>query len=469
MESKRFFVYLQDTHSQVTGSGHYNNAVFPSKENTPFLVDCGSFFGEKFSKEFNASFPFNPEKLNFCIITHSHLDHVGRLPMLSSQGFSGKYFCSEPTKVLLPYSLEDNNKINSNKKGKRSYGEQNLENVLKNICALDFNVPTKVSENITVTLIKNGHLPGASSVLVQIQNPIGGQSINILYSGDYSPSNMFFNVPEIPEWIRELPLTVVIEATYGDKTTGDIKHCFADNLVRAIEEDKIVVCPTNSLGRSQDVLYTIRKLQNEIPILRRIAIRQDGVLSFKYNSEYFKNTIGIDEENFDFLPFNFSYVQDQEERCRLITSKGPKIIVCSSGNGDYGSSNFYLQYLAQRSDVMVHFTSYLTSRTTGRRLIEAEKGTKVIGKFGGKTIIKRAETKFTSEFSKHARSDELISFLKKLNVKSVLINHGDIEVKETFRNIIIKEGIAEKVEILDRSMVFVIGPQGIEKSFPSKV
>ena len=467
MESRRFFVYLQDTHSEVTGSGHHNKAVFPNKEDTTFLVDCGSFQGEEHSIEYNASFPFNPENVEFVLITHNHLDHIGRLPMLSYQGFNGKCYATEATKVLLPYALQDNYRINS--KGEMFYTREDVERILNKTIGIQYNIPTKVSKNITITMLGNGHLPGAASILVQIQNPMSNDSINLLYSGDYHPTNMFFKVPEIPEWVKQLPLTVILESTYGGETTQDINYCFKENLLRAIREEKVVFCPAFSLGRTQEVLYTIRKIQDEVPSLRGVEVRQDGVLSFKYNSEYFNNTIGIDVTKREFLPYRLGYVESQTERYNLVNSKGPKIIISSSGMGSHGPAQFYLPNLLERKDAMIHFTGYLVKDTNGRRIIEADDDSVINNIFGREYVVKRAKVCFTSEFSKHAKQDELISYLKQFNnIRAVLLNHGSQEKKETLQEAIKMNGIAKHVEILSRDVVFRIGPWGIEKSFPSK-
>ena len=204
----RFYVDIMNLHHGVTGSCHICNVRFPNDENLMFLVDCGLFQGED-SEELNASFPFKAEKISFCLITHNHVDHIGRLPLLVKNFFSGKIYATDTTTKLMENALYDSCSVLRSKNDSQGlYDEEDVQKTLELCVPCDYDEGVQVHPNIKAYFFRNDHLPGAASILVQIVYN-GEEPINILFTGDYCKNNVFLYESYIPHWVLDLPLTIV--------------------------------------------------------------------------------------------------------------------------------------------------------------------------------------------------------------------------------------------------------------------
>ena len=434
----RFSYTIQAFHEGVTGSCIMVCVNFPDGSITRFLVDCGNYQGKE-QYESNFKFGFAPEKIDFVLVTHNHTDHTARLPLLIKKGFEGNIYTSHMNKVLMSPALYDSAKVLKSiaklRNEKALYTEGDVKDTLGHISSMSYNKPQSVTDNITVTFLKNGHLLGASMIFVEFSFP-GYESIYLLFTGDYSPKNTFFDVPEIPEWIRKLPISIVIESTYGDRNTTDVEKVFSSNIIKAIKNRKTVMCPAFSQGRAQEILYKLKCMQQTGELDRNIPIYIDGNLLIKYTEKY-KKCEDITAAMRDFVPENSSYVTD-DTRDDILKNSDQKIIVSSSGMGTYGPSQVYIPELITRRNVLIHFTGYLVEGSLGRDLINAVEGNTLI--IGGRARKKMADVRSTAEFSAHAKADELIEFLQQFaDLKMVLINHGEPKTKEVFAARVLEE------------------------------
>ena len=217
MGNSRFYCDIMAMHPEVTGSCILVIVKLPTRETIRFVVDCG-LFQEKDYEELNENLAFDAENIDFILVTHNHVDHIGRLPFMVKKGFRNKIYTTKTTAKLLPYSLEDSCKVikdTSKRKNKKAlYNDIDVSETLSLVKPCDYNVKTKVNDNVKVTFLKNGHLIGAAMILVQISFP-GYEDINLLFTGDYNSHNLFFDVDPIQEDILNLPLNVIQESTYG--------------------------------------------------------------------------------------------------------------------------------------------------------------------------------------------------------------------------------------------------------------
>lgn len=462
-KKSRFSYTIQAFHESVTGSCILVTVCFPDGSTNRFIVDCGNFQGkDQFESNFN--FGFNPEKVDFALITHNHTDHTARLPLLVKKGFNGPIYTSHVNTVLLPPALVDSAKVLKSiaklRNEKVLYSEGDVKDSLGQIVSVSWNKTVQLSENINATFFRNGHILGASLILVEMSFP-GYENIYILFTGDYSPKNTFFDVPELPKWVRDLPLTVVIESTYGNKNSNDVQSVFKDNIISALNSRKIVMCPVFSQGRAQEVLYCLKMMQNNGDIDTNIPIYLDGNLAIKYTEKY-KKSEDISPKMRDFLPENFSYVTDSS-RDELLSDNSQKIILSSSGMGSYGPAQIYIPELLSKENALIHFTGYCAEGTLGRKLMEAKPGTPVV--VGGRMLKKMADVRSTSEFSAHAKADELIELLHKFkDIKMVLVNHGEPEVKEIFAERVLDEVSTKNIGILGGEYAFRLDRYGYVKS-----
>lgn len=464
----RFYVDIMAMHEEVTGSCNLAIVKFPNGETLRFVTDCGLFQERKYD-ELNNALPFDPEKVDFCLITHTHVDHIGRLPYMVKKGFYRPIYVTETTNKLLPLALNDSFKVLSSvskrKNVKCLYSEADVDKTLSLLKPCRYNETIRVNDNVKITFLNNGHLVGAALILVQISYP-EYEDINLLFTGDYNNKNMFFDVNPIPKWILELPLTVIQESTYGDMDSTEVKEIFKENIKKCIESDGTVLTLVFSLGRAQEILYELKCMQENCELDSNIPIYFDGKLAIRYTNLYIKDGLGIKPEMKDFLPQNLTFV-DNESRSDVLKSTSKKIIVTTSGMGSYGPAQVYIPEYISRSNTLIHFTGYTAEGTMGGKLKNAETGSMV--EVGGLIAKKRANVEYTTEYSAHAKADEMIEFLKQFkNLKLVLVNHGESQTKNIFAERIVEEVDAKRVGLLGREYFFRIDSYGLVKTLSTK-
>lgn len=476
------FVDCVPQHNEVTGSCIYCTVRFPNKEKVKFIVDCGLFQEERYQEE-NNRFIFSPEELDFALVTHNHIDHIGRIPKLYKDGFRGKTYASKITSMLMPYALNNTAEIlcanaQKNSRSKKVieassipvfkssshaplYSSEDVEYAMENVIGKEFNESFEACKHVAVTFIQNGHLLGASCILVTITYR-GEKPIYLLFSGDYSNYNVFFDIKKMPKFLKNVPLNIIQESTYGNSSKEEIVKTFRTNLIESLKKNNSVIIPVFSLGRSQEILYELKKLQDSNVVPKNIPIYLDGKLAQSYTKFYLDNSDLIRIK--DFLPENLTFVTTYEMRQNILRDKKCKILLTTSGMGNYGPAQLYLPYFISNSNCSIHFCGYTTPNTLGYKLKNAANRDEI--EINGAKVIKRATVYSTNEFSGHAKSEDLIEFLRRFkNVKSILINHGEEETKKEYVKKVIQEVSPKAIAILRPYNCIRIGAYGIIKSY----
>ena len=465
----RFYVDIMSMNPGVTGSCNLVVVRFPAytRQKVRFIVDCG-LFQERTDEKLNNEFQFNPENIDFALITHNHVDHVGRLPLLTKKGFRGPIYTTEATKRLLPYSLWDCNKVMKEKCKRKHekliFRSEDVTTALSLVKSCKYGKEIKITDNIYATFLDNGHIVGSALIYVRITFQ-GYDDIHLLFTGDYKSENAFLDLKPVPEHILKAPITIIQESTYGDMEKSEIKPCFKENLLKCIEKKGTVIAPVFSLGRSQEILYELRCLQDEGKLSTEIPIYLDGKLAISYTYLYLTD-LGIKKEMRDFLPENLTFV-DKKSRSDLFDNEQCKIILTTSGMGSYGTAKTYIMRYISKKDALIHFTGYTTEGTLGARLKSTPDGASV--EISGIITKKLAKVEYTTEFSAHAKANEMISFLQQFeNLKLVLLNHGEQEVKELFADRIVNEVKPKNVGILGGYYLFRVDSYGLIKTLSTK-
>ena len=468
---ERFYVDIMSAHPEVTGSCNLVIVKYPDGITTRFIVDCG-LFQEREYGEYNQNFPFKEEHIEFAILTHNHVDHLGRFPLLVKNGFTGKIHTTKATALFAPLALYDSYKVlrDMSKRNTRKelYTENDVSDACSRLVGHEFNETVQLNDSIKVTFLKNGHLIGSALVLVQIschEHP----DINLLFTGDYNKENIFFDVPDLPDWILDMPITIVQESTYGDMDSAGIVKCFEKNILSALEKKGTIIATVFSLGRAQEILYMLKHMQDEGKLSVDIPIFFDGKLAHKYTRLYMSKykEIGIREEMKEFLPENLIWVDRTNRAEALDNPYFSKIIVTTSGMGTYGPAQLYIPRYISEKNCLIQFTGYCAEGTLGDRLKSAKMGDVV----SISSIIKekKADVQYSTEFSAHAKANELIDFLKQFkHLKLVLVNHGETETKRKFAERIVREVNSKMVAILNREYLFRVCPYGLVKAMSTK-
>ncbi|MDD2375938.1 MAG: MBL fold metallo-hydrolase [Clostridia bacterium] len=464
----KFFVDVMSLNEEVTGSCHLCVVKMPNHETIKFIVDCGLFQESEYYK-YNYTLPFNPDELNFALITHNHTDHIGRLPLLAKLGFRNDIYTTELTRILMYESLKDScsilSQVAKRNNTKPLYDADDLKITLGLVKEIPYYKEIQVHTNVKVRFLDNGHLIGASMILVKITYP-GEEDINMLFTGDYSSNSTFFNVGRISKKIFNLNLTVIQESTYATTYTDSIVEIFEENILKAVSENKTIIVPVFSLSRAQEIMLKIKNIQDSGKLDKTIPVYLDGKLSIKYTNIYSKYSYMFKDTAKNFFPENFSFV-DKELRADLITNTKCKIILTSSGMGSYGPAPLYINNYISSENALIHFIGYPAKGTLSRKLKNAKKDDFV--KIGGVVKQKKCDIEYTTEFSSHAKLDEILTFLKQFsNINLLLVNHGEHDCKENLAKQVIVNNLCKDVAIESRSTFYRINNNGLLKELTTK-
>lgn len=468
---KNFFnVVVTPMHSGVTGSCFYINAQFPNGLKYPLIIDCGLFQGKDEGVLNTHSFPKCFKSVENIVITHNHVDHCGRVPQLVNFGFKGEIHCSPQTAGLLDKAWNDCEKIESwNARFEKRYPRFKLTHVdkaLRMIRPFEFGVRNQVYPGMWVTLFQNAHVFGSAMVLVEYQYPDESyEPVNFLFTGDYNDKNPFFDVSEVPKELLDMPLHIVCEATYGDSTKENAREkVFEDNIVAQAKKGKEILIPTFAFERAQIVLTILRKLQDTGRLDMRIPIYVDSRLIMAYTNHYAQVAdVEFKAGMREIFPHNYKVLSCTKQREEVIEKNGPKIIVTTGGMASHGPVQQYIKHFIFNPNGVIHFTGFLCEGTTGRNMqVANENGT--LTEIGGKLVDVECLIFHTSEFSSHASQEVLIDFLSRFsNVKSINLNHGEMESKERMARAIIKRKLAKEVGNLVAKREYYFNSEELEK------
>lgn len=405
-----------------------------------FLVDCGLYQGSRTLRDRNwDKFPMPPMDMEAVILTHAHLDHIGYLPKLVKQGFSGPIYCTEATAELAKILLLDSGKLQeeeaefARKKGYSKhenpqplYTMEDAEAVFPKLVPQDFERPFKIRPNVTVTYYHAGHILGAAIVKIQIKGD--QQEKKLVFSGDLGRYHDPILYP--PARIPKADI-LWIESTYGDRVSPPVKA--EDELGRAIRDtfDRggLVIIPAFAVGRTQLVMYYLFQLmeKGKIP---KVPIFLDSPMAINATKLYldFKNDHQLaavleDEDNHPFDHPQLHYFQKQEQSRSLNEYRGNAIIISASGMATGGRVLHHLFHHISDEKNGVVFVGYQAEGTRGRRLIEGEPEIRIYGR----EVPVKAKIYQIEGLSAHADQNELMDWAEGFTdkPKMTFIIHGE--------------------------------------------
>lgn len=411
------------------------------------LVDCGLFQGLKELRERNwQEPPFDPATLDAVLITHAHIDHTGYLPRLVAQGFRGPVYASRGTADLLRILLPDSARLQEEEADYRNrhglskhkpalplYTEDDAREAIKLIERVENTGETReVARGIHAGFRIAGHILGSSLVLVDLEGAgEDKKGRRVLFSGDLG----HYDQPIIPDPVSPPACDyLLVESTYGDRLHDPEKPEDAlERIIKdAVKRGGPVLIPAFAIGRTQEIVYLIRELEDEkrIPIL---PVRVDSPMAAAATQAYANRKEEHDEEYASILrerrhPLktrSMVIASSREESKRLNSESGVRIIVSASGMMTGGRVLHHALRILPDERATIVFVGYQAAGTTGRRILDGDREVKVMGQY----VPVRCQIERIGGFSAHADWKEVLRWLEGMPSapRMTFLTHGEPE------------------------------------------
>ncbi len=408
-------------------------------DHTKLMIDCGMFQGLKELRERNwEPLPIEVTNLDYVLLTHGHLDHVGYLPRLVKEGFKGDIIATEPTLAITEIVLKDSGKIHEEdaKRAKEEgyskhenpepfYTLKEAEETLKFFKSADEGKWFDINDEIKARFNYNGHIIGATFIELDIYGK------RFVFSGDIGrPHDLLLYPPKKPEKADYL----FIETTYGNRLhpKEELNNVFETAILNALRNHGNIIIPSFAIERLQVLMYLLWKYQKEDEI-PPIAIYVDSPMGNRVIQvfETYANWHRLPMKEFKQMMRKIKIVTSYKETWETINTKKSKIVIAGSGMVTGGRVLTYLKQLIDEPETIVILVGYQAEGTRGRQLIEGAKELKFFGKY----YPVNATVESIHSLSAHADQRELLEWLENLTTKpkQVFLIHGEPTAADAFR------------------------------------
>ncbi len=424
---------------EVTGSMHLIEA-----DGMRIAIDCGMFQGRRDeSNRKNRTFPFDVKNIHALILTHAHVDHCGRLPLLVKNGYGGRIYSTPATRDLCALLLPDSAHIQQedakylNKKRERKgeppiepfYGDDDAVAALRLYQTVALNQPFYVTRRLRATFLPAGHMLGAAMVLLEYDAD-DGKKTTLLFSGDVGR----FNMPMLPD-PSPFPRCdyLICESTYGGRKhppNDDLREQLADVVNDTVKRGGKLIIPAFSVGRTQVIAYFLHQLLNEekipqLPIYVDSPLAVNATEVFRLHPELFdREARAFQHETGDILGAECcNYIRDVEDSKAINRRRKPCIIISASGMCEAGRVLHHLKNNIQNSKNTVLIVGFQAAHTLGRRIVEKQPQVRIFNQ----TYKLKAKVEVLNGFSAHADRDELERLYRPIapDCRRAFLVHGE--------------------------------------------
>ena len=447
----------------VTGSCH----LLTLDNGYRILLDCGLYQGnDPDFDDFNQEWGFDPSSIDVVILSHSHIDHSGRIPRLIRDGFEGEVICTSATRDLSAIMLTDSAFIQEkdteflNRRRKRQ-GQKPLEplytvvdarKAMDHFVGIGYDRWFKITDGVEVYFADAGHILGSSSVTLRFRDAYAPDRY-IGFTGDIGRPHR----PILKDPTPIMPCDYLIcESTYGGESHQGVPEDRTDLLEvihhTCIEKKGKLIIPAFSVGRTQELIFMMDQLENE-GLLPRIPVYVDSPMAIDATSVFRMHPECFDEAMLSYIekdsePFGFGklrYTKKVEASKAINLDPGPAIIVSASGMMQAGRIKHHLSHGIEDERNTILVVGFCAEGTLGRLIRDGVSEVKIFGE----TKQVKAEIHILDSFSAHGDQEEMLSFLRKQKtetVKKIFLVHGEIGRQKVFKEALQARGFA-KVDI----------------------
>jgi metallo-beta-lactamase family protein len=402
------------------------------------------------SKEFE----FNPAEIDFMLLSHAHIDHCGRIPLLVKRGFKGKIYCSDATADLLDIMLKDSASIHEreaewkNRKNQRAgkrlveplYTAEDAAAALKLVTPVLYNQLLDINEEVKAVFNDAGHILGSSIIELFIEE--NNDVTKVVFSGDLGMKGR--PILRDPTIIKKADF-LIMETTYGNRVhekNSDSIEKLIDIVLKTTKRGGTVVIPSFAVGRTQELIFEFNKFFEEHSEykddLKDIMVYIDSPMATSATEVFRKNAQVFDDETREYIlrgdhPLDFKnlrFTRTSEESQALNSDPAPKIIISSSGMCEAGRIKHHLKHNLWNPKSSIVFVGYQAEGTLGRSIINGDKNVTILGE----KIHVEAEIYNLEGFSGHADRDGLLDWLSGFQKKPcrIFLVHGEEDSKKAF-------------------------------------
>ncbi len=425
------------------------------------LLDCGLFQGRKEEEAENLTpLDFDVSSIDAVVLSHAHLDHSGRLPLLVKEGYQGQIFMTQPTKELISILLKDAASLQErdveweNKRRRRSgkepieplYGLDEVDDTLMLCEGVDYYRTLQIAPDVHLTFHDAGHILGSSIVCLAISEE--GQEKRLVFSGDLGNSQAA--LLRDPDIISEADV-LLMESTYGDrnhKSMQDTLQEFEDVIEEASRNGGNILIPSFAVGRTQEIIFRLGELYQKGKLPHQ-AIYLDSPMAISVTQVYESHQEVYSDEDLEVIdsttprkpsapknlqsllpPLRFTSTTDESMKLNKI--KSGAIIIAGSGMCNGGRIRHHLKHNLWRSQSHVVFVGFQAMGTPGRRIIDGATSVKM----AGEDIVVKAQIHTLGGFSAHACQSQLLDWLDhfKDSQPQLFLVHGESEAKRALKS-----------------------------------